>query len=109
MCFSCSGLNRLPGHCQDYPNADQNPPASRDGYSYQYPDRHANTYQHADQHLYADANTEPHGHPNNEPDGHTRAHADGHAAARKYASSGSHADPCGHSYRHTCTSAVRGL
>jgi hypothetical protein len=89
--LSCSGPNRLPGHRPNYPDADQNPPTSRDGYSDQHPNRHANAYQHGDQHPCADANTEPHGHPT--ADGHACAHADRYARARKYACSGSHADP----------------
>lgn len=102
--LSCAGHHWLPGYCRNYPDADQNPPASRDGYSDQHPDQHANTYQHGDQHPCADANSEPHGHPNNEPDVHTCPRADGHAAAYKYASSGSHADPCGTSHRYACAS-----
>jgi len=107
--FSCSGHNRLPGHRRNDPDADQNPSASRDGYSNQHTDRHANAYQYGDQHPCADANSASHGHPNNEPDGHAHARADGHARACKYAYSGSHADPCGYPHRHTCPNAVCGL
>jgi len=107
VCLSCSGHHRLPGHRRNDPDADQDPPASYDGYGGQYLDLHASTYQYSNQHPCAYANGEPHGHPAT--DGHARARADGHARARKYASPGSHTDPCGTSHRHTCTSAVCGL
>jgi hypothetical protein len=102
VCSACSDYNRLPGYCRNDPDADQNPPASRDGYSDQHPDQHANTYQHGHQHPCADANSEPHGH--SATDGHACARADRHAAAYKYASSGSYADPCGTSHRYACAS-----
>ena len=72
MRFSCSGYHWLPGHRWNYPDADQDPSPSGDGYSNQHPDRHASVYQHSDQHPCADANREPHGYPDGEPDGHTR-------------------------------------
>jgi hypothetical protein len=105
--FFCSGQHWLPNHCRHNPDADQDPPASCDGYSNQHSDLHTHAYQHGNQHPCADANSKPHGHPDNESDGHTRVYR--HATACKYTSSTSHADPCGTSYKYTRTSAIRGL
>jgi len=103
--FSGAGYHWLPNHRQNYPDSDQDPPTSCDGYSDQHIDQHANIYQHGDQHPCADANREPHGHPT--ADRHTYPHAYGHARACQYIASGSHADSCGTSHRHTCAGAVR--
>ncbi len=103
--FPCAGYHWLPNHRQNYPDADQDPQTSCDGYSDQHRDQYAVPYQHGDQHPCADANTEPHRHPT--ADRHTCPHAYGHARACQYASSASHADPRGTSHRYPCAGALR--